>query len=165
MANRRLTILGIGVVICLFGCARTLLPKAELNKRLVVAANEGRIADLRELLDMGADANLKDEKGTPLISTAAANGQADLVAALIGKKADVEARNSSGFTPLMHAVKNGRTETARVLLLWHADPNAKSPMGQTVLDIAKTRGDAEMVSLLNDKGARGAGTSSVGQKP
>jgi len=68
-----------------------------------------------------------------------------------GKNPNV--RQKDGFTALMIAASNGDTEIASLLLAKGADPNPRA--GRTsALSIARSRGNAGMVQLLERSGAK-----------
>ncbi len=126
--------------------------KADLSARLLVTAKEDRCGELLELLDDGADIEVKDKEGcTPLIE-AAANGHVDCARLLVNRGADKEAANVIGRTALLMAFENGRVECARLLLEAGADANAKDRDGHTCLIAAAAMCHQECVQLLLDAG-------------
>ncbi len=62
--------------------------------------------------------------------------------------ANVNQSNELGYTPLHAAAENGRLENAKILLQCGAILDAKTTDGLTALDLARTNGNAELVSLL-----------------
>ncbi|MEK6245065.1 MAG: ankyrin repeat domain-containing protein [Pseudomonadota bacterium] len=62
-------------------------------------------------------------------------------------------RQSDGLTPLMIAASNGDTDIAAMLLAKGADPNLRAG-GRSALSIARARGGAGVVQLLERSGAR-----------
>ena len=74
------------------------------------AAEQGKVNELHELLQFGADADAVDEDGSTALSLAAAHGHAGCVAVLIAAGADV---NSPGerrqMPPLIAACMHGRS--------------------------------------------------------
>jgi uncharacterized protein len=99
---------------------------------------------------------------------AAAEGHADIVAALIASGADVRGHLASGFTPLLFAAREGRLDVVRVLLKAGADVNepiAPEPgrrrgyggplprAGVSPLLVAVTNAHFELAAALLDAGA------------
>jgi ankyrin len=67
---------------------------------------------VRRLLEKGADANAKDNRGRTPLHHAARSGHSDSVRLLLEKGADVNATDKEGRTPLDVAPKNNRREAA-----------------------------------------------------
>ena len=90
----------------------------------------------------------------PLLN-ASASGDTETVRSLLQKGHDV----NEGFPlvrtrPLMLAAAHGHPETARVLLDAGADVNAEDLTGWTALHAGAFKGDASIVTLLLERGAR-----------
>ena len=121
---------------------------------LIRAAGQGDIGTVRELLEKGANVNMKDNESgwTPLMS-AAFSGNIDIVKLLIKKGSRVNAQDKFSWTPLMIASRSGHADIARVLLDAGADVNAKTGTGYTSLMAASKQGHADIVKLLLAKGA------------
>lgn len=115
------------------------------------ACAHGRVAALRRLrARFGAAA--WDARG---LMAAAAGGHTEAVALLVELGADVNVYDlKDERSPLMHAVGGGHLETARALLAAGADANAMTEWFVTPLGIARQRGDAAMIALLAEHGAR-----------
>jgi hypothetical protein len=74
-----------------------LLAQAEgLGARLVIAANEGHDAAVRQLLTLGAPANFTDERGATALMMAARNGDLGIVQFLLLRGADPLLRDAQG---------------------------------------------------------------------
>jgi hypothetical protein len=74
-----------------------LLAQAEgLGARLIVAANEGHDAAVRQLLTLGAPANVTDERGATALMLAARNGDLGIVQFLLSRGADPLLRDAQG---------------------------------------------------------------------
>lgn len=85
------------------------------NARLFLAARDGDLATLNELLDEGVDVNarLSDEWTALMIATL--HNHPQVVAALLRRGAYSEAQNAAGWTALMIAERKGHTEIERLL--------------------------------------------------
>jgi ankyrin repeat protein len=116
----------------------------------------GHLSTVEALLNAGAPVNVPSResmKVTPLHSAAAAR-QVDIARLLIAHGANVNAAQAdSGFTPLHEAALNGDVEFAKLLLEHGASINAKNKNGTTPLGYAAERRRAEMVKLLEARGA------------
>ena len=118
------------------------------------AALERRdVAGAIELLDKGADPNIRLRYGkTPLMAAAKA-GAVDLARRLIERGADVNARNDNDGTALMFAAIPGHAETIALLIGRGADVNAFGHFNWTALMVAAAKGHGEGVRLLLEGGA------------
>jgi TonB family protein len=120
---------------------------------LLTAASEGRVEDVRALLDQGLDVNARNEDDwTPLL-LAALGGHPEVVTLLLERGADVNAGDTSGQTALMYAARGGHTEAVALLLDHGADVNAKDEEGETPLTAAEAAGHKKVVKLLLEGGA------------
>jgi ankyrin repeat protein len=102
------------------------------------------------LLAHRADVEQRNRAGaTPLHEAVLGGADVDAVRHLIAAGADVNAAaGRGGWTPLHGAAETRRPELARVLLLHGAHPQVRDTRGNTPLDLARQRGDAEMVEVL-----------------
>ena len=121
------------------------------------AADEGKPAELLELLARGADPNQMDSHGlTPLVR-ASRRGYVEIVQALLAKGADPNLfdapRTRPGWTPLMNAVHKGQLGVVRALLAAGADVNLKSSDGTTALMLASGDAGSDVLRALLDAGA------------
>ena len=114
---------------------------------LIDAAENGDIRRVRELLDSGADPNLRDNRFgvTALIM---AWGYTDIVRLLLENGADPNLRDNLGTTALMMAALEGETETVRLLLENGADPNLIDKDGDTAFGLALSDGHTDILRLL-----------------
>lgn len=92
----------------------TMRSKEPFCPELTLAACDGDLAKVKELLASGMPVESTDGSSTVLIS-AAMNGKTEVVRYLIGQGANLEA-SSGGLTPLTAAVYHGHLETARLLV-------------------------------------------------
>jgi ankyrin repeat protein len=85
------------------------------NARLFLAARDGDLVKLNELLDSGVDPNvlLRDEWTALMIATL--NNHPAAVAALLRRGAYPDAQNATGWTALMIAERKGHAEVVRLL--------------------------------------------------
>ena len=97
----------------------------------------------------GYDANAAGKNGSTILHKAVARGNIAIVKLLISKGANVNANGAIG-TPL-HEVCS--VDVAEYLVSEGADVNAKNNAGNTPLDIAKIRGNTEVIEYLASVGA------------
>ena len=113
--------------------------------------------EIRRLLALGADIDIRNYKGKTGLHYAAKAGFLKVINLLIEKGATVDAMDNDGETPLFEAIrstiKNGEKQRAALeaLLVKGANPNIKNRKGQTPLQVAKRMRRAEagrIVELL-----------------
>ena len=76
----------------------------------------GGIAEVKRLIDSGADVNAKDKDGWTALHSAAEQGQTAIAAALIKARVDIHAKDKWDLTPLHTAAQFGQTETVLALI-------------------------------------------------
>eukprot|EP00959_Pyramimonas_sp_CCMP1952_P159692 3340213-Pyramimonas_sp.AAC.1 len=126
-----------------------------LNGRLWAAAVHGRAEELRALVDLGADCDVKggDRTGTTPLHQAAARGHTDAVRALVELGADYNVKSANGLTPLHAAASLGHWGAVRALAELGADYNVESAEGINALHLAAGGGKVEAVAVLVKLGA------------
>lgn len=149
------------------------MPAGE-SANLIPAAAEGNTARVKELLDQGADPNVRGADGrTPLMEAAYA-GHREIFRLLLDKGARVNLKKDDGATAisfargrndpvilemlvqidhLMEAAGKGDVDAVRKLLEKGASVNARGADGRTALMEAAYGGHKDIVRLLLDKGA------------
>ena len=100
-----------------------------------------------------AELHLLPESEGEALRRAAAAGDEPQLARLLQAGPALESRDPHGRTALMLAVLNGRTEAVQMLLAHGADPDAGDEDGRTPLALARARGNAAMISTLENAGA------------
>lgn len=79
---------------------------------------------------------------------AAGMGHTDIVEDMLTVGVDVNVAGKHQRTPLMAAVKFDRVETVRALVNHGANPELKNEDGETALAMAKSRGNSEIIAVL-----------------
>jgi ankyrin repeat protein len=104
------------------------------------AALRGDPDTARELLDRGADVDLRDVEGFTSLHLAAQGFHLHVARLLIAHGADVDARNKFGNTPLLVALVNSRGQAEMIALLKEAgaDVNLKNHAGSSPADLARS---------------------------
>lgn len=120
---------------------------------LHLAAKQGNLEAVRNLLAKGVDVNARDRLGLTPLHEAVARQSREVVHLLIGKGADVNAQTASGFTALHYAARDGQVRAAELLVAAGADLNTRTASGQTPLHYAVRRGHYGTAELLVDEGA------------
>ena len=127
------------------------------------AAENGREAVVKLLLEKGAELETKSSSNlTPLLQ-AAENGHEAVVKLLLEKGAELETKDFSSQTPLSRAVENGHEAVVKLLLEKGAELETKDFSSQTPLSRAAKNGHEAIVKLLLENGAELETKTSYGQ--
>ena len=109
--NKKMRIYSFFALFSLACVASTPLFAAESHTpqtEIIYRANLGRADDIKLLLKDGADANQKDDKGTPLICLAAGRADeesANVITVLLAAGADINAKDRGGQNALFYAAR------------------------------------------------------------
>ena len=125
----------------------------DLDKQLLDASQNGDVNKIKELLDSGADKEVKDDDGWTPLAWASNNGHTEIVKLLLDSDADIESEDNNGWTPLILASWCGHTEIVKLLLDSDADIESEDNNGWTPLILASINGKTEIVKLLLEYGA------------
>lgn len=123
---------------------------------LLEAIETSESSNVERALAVGADVNVKNERGDPalIVAVAWSYGDTEIIKLLLERGADVNAKESSlGATALAFAISSGHTEIVRLLLENGADINTKDINGYTPLIEATFNNEIEIGRLLLEKGA------------
>lgn len=123
------------------------LAEIEAARELILAADDGRLEDLRAML-AEVPAGLCDEAGRTPLMYAARRGYIECVELLL-EHGDPKAIEHNGQTALHWAASWGQIEACR-LLLPVSDPDMPDYYSDTPLSLSVRHGDAELVGLLRD---------------
>ncbi|HEX8187713.1 MAG TPA: ankyrin repeat domain-containing protein [Pyrinomonadaceae bacterium] len=122
-------------------------PKQALNEQLYEAARRGDAAEVRAVLDRGADVNAKFRYGATALFKAAERGHAEVVKLLIERGADVNVKDTFyGATALSWALQKGHTPVVRSILAKSAEEAGD------VLLAGASSGNMELVTAALDTG-------------
>lgn len=128
--------------------------KREQARKLFAAVYDGRREEAQQFLGQGADADARNEDGTPLLFVAAMKGRNDIMRDLLGAGADVNLPASHGTTPLMIATQARLPQTLEILLDAGADVDRTDETGRTALWFTSDRENAQCEKLLREHGAK-----------
>lgn len=121
---------------------------------LMLAAQNGHVQVLRHLLELGADARIRDDRGRAALHYAAETGRVCVVRELIARGADWQCADSFGDTVLHLAAANGHSVVVELLLDAGAPPNVHdSVFGSTPLHKSARGGHTDAAELLLSRGA------------
>jgi len=123
------------------------------DSTLIRAVCQGEAETVKVLLTKSADANVKDENGSPVLLLAAFYGHSEIARLLSSAGAEVNLRNQYGSTALMAAADEGHIEIVEALLAKGADVNAKNKDGMTALLFAAQACRTRIVNVLLNNGA------------
>ncbi|XP_069543567.1 kinase D-interacting substrate of 220 kDa B isoform X3 [Brachyistius frenatus] len=122
---------------------------------LMLAAEQGSLEIIQELIRRGANVNLDDVDCWSALISAAKEGHLEVVKELLENSAYIEHRDMGGWTALMWAAYKGRVEVTELLLEHGANPNTTGQQYSVYPIIwAAGRGHADIVKLLLHNGAK-----------
>lgn len=97
-------------------------PKQALHEQLYEAARKGDAAEVKALLDRGADVNARFRYGATALFKAAERGHTEVVKLLIERGADVNVKDTFyGATAISWALQKGHTGVVRAILAKSAE--------------------------------------------
>ncbi|KAG5460829.1 MAG: ankyrin repeat-containing domain protein, partial [Olpidium bornovanus] len=124
----------------------------QVKKNIWVAASDGDIERVRELIDRGGvDVNARDEFGYSALHAAVSYGHRDLAELLLRHGADVDIRDFDGDTPLFVCETRA---CAEILVAHGAVPGLENEEGRTAVDVAEEEGGTEVAEYLHELLAR-----------
>jgi ankyrin repeat protein len=110
-------------------------------------------AEVRRLVQGGADVKAAQADGATALHWAAYTGDVSLASLLLEAGADVAAANRNGSTPLWLAASQGDAPMIEALLEGGADANELLPLGRRPLMLAARSGRVDAVRVLLEHGA------------
>ena len=125
-----------------------------LDAPLLEATEAGDSAKVKDLLDKGANPQVRNRFGWPVSVLAAHRGYTEVLRQLYTRDHDTTDQNASGgWTPLLAAVMHNHLETVRFLLACHAEPQMRTEEGFSATEYAEGHGYADILAAL--RGASG----------
>ncbi len=120
----------------------------------LIAAEGGRPAMMRMLLNGGADTSHKDNFNTTALIYAANSNNIDAITMALEHEKNINAQNVFGWTALSRAVTLGNLQAVQLLLDRGADIHIKDKKGRTPLTVAMQKKHTKIVALLKKAGAK-----------
>ncbi|MCL5261108.1 MAG: ankyrin repeat domain-containing protein, partial [Gammaproteobacteria bacterium] len=117
---------------------------------LLLAARNGQINTLEQLLRSGANIHERSANGWTALLYAARNGHTETLVWLLNHGANIADRNNGGYAAFLCAVYFGHTETVRWLLNHGANILDRNTRGQSAIDIARENHHAATVTFLEE---------------
>ncbi|KAJ1083918.1 hypothetical protein NDU88_004073 [Pleurodeles waltl] len=117
--------------------------------RLHRAAIRGDARRIKELINEGADVNVKDFAGWTALHEACNRGYYEVAKQLLAAGAEVNTKGLDDDTPLHDASSNGHFKVVKLLLRYGGNPHQSNRRGETPLKVANS---PTMVNLLLGKG-------------
>ncbi|XP_060224231.1 ankyrin repeat domain-containing protein 12 isoform X2 [Meriones unguiculatus] len=119
--------------------------KDKINKRnergetpLHMAAIRGDVKQVKELISLGADVNVKDFAGWTPLHEACNVGYYDVAKILIAAGADVNTQGLDDDTPLHDSASSGHRDIVKLLLRHGGNPFQANKHGERPVDMAET---------------------------
>ena len=126
---------------------------ANEDLRLVNAAKDQDLQQVRTLLKARPDVNVRSEDGSTALLWAAHWNDLQTAELLVRAGADANAANDFRMTPLSRACTNGSAQLVDLLLKAGANPNTPIGTGETPLMTCARTGSADAVRMLLVRGA------------
>ena len=118
---------------------------------IVRAAEHGLTSVVRLLANKDVDIASVNKKQQTALDLAAGKGHVDTIRVLLELGAEVDHRDQFGFTPLLHATYCGHQASISILMDNGADVKAVSLDGRNAVDLALSKGQKAIASLILDK--------------
>jgi ankyrin repeat protein len=148
MRLTRITLTAL-LTLALAGLTAAQDPKQALNEQLYEAARKGDVAEVKAVLDRGADVNAKFRYGATALFKAAERGHTEVVKLLIERGADVNVKDTFyGATAMTWALNKEHTGVIRAILAQSAEEAGD------VLLTGVRGGNAELVTVALEAGGK-----------
>lgn len=132
----------------------------EIDERIILAAREGRVNEILDLLKQRISPMSTDEHGHSALFKAVEHGQASVIDCLLqaelanSKELVRQKENQWQDTPLHRAAFKGRPDIMKQVLKFLPDIEDQQKEGKTALFVAADWDHPEVAQLLLDKGAQ-----------
>jgi ankyrin repeat protein len=125
----------------------------EFEGALAIAVSNEDVAEVKQLISRGENANRKEEDGTTPLFIAIENGDLNMVQLLLDAGAKINARNKERETPIMRIDEDATPDLIELLVRYGAKVNQVAKTGDTALMRAARDAEPEVVKALVDAGA------------
>ncbi|XP_031624790.1 basement membrane proteoglycan-like isoform X2 [Contarinia nasturtii] len=117
------------------------------------AAKNGDVQKIEQLIRIGVDTNIRNQRGMSPLVIAASYGHTNVVELLIRNGADINLKNKNGKSAIFAAAYNGHRNVVEILIKNGADVNIINEHGSTPIYAAAHEGHEEVVEVLVRNGA------------
>ncbi|KAK8743892.1 hypothetical protein OTU49_000897 [Cherax quadricarinatus] len=121
---------------------------------LILAAANGHVDLVKELLEQGAESNATRHTGTGALFFAAQGGFLDIVTLLLDQGCKINQASKDGGTALIVAAQCGHMDVVIELLRRGADPHSAMKDRATAVFVASQNGHTSVVRTLLNAGAK-----------
>jgi ankyrin repeat protein len=118
---------------------------------LYAAAQDGRITVVNFLIAAGAEVDTICRDGMTALNWTSSLGHMRVIDALLTAGANPNIASKDGWTPLMKAVNVVNKALIQKLFAAPADINAVNNEGHNILDIARIKGNNEIIDIVEKK--------------
>jgi len=125
----------------------------ELNMQLRDAILDSNLYEVNQLLEKGANVNIRDTDGISALMHASDEGLTDIVRNLLNKGANTNLQNNKGKTALMYASEQGYAYIIKLLLEKGANIDLQNNQLDTALMFASVTDHKDCVRTLLERGA------------
>lgn len=115
---------------------------------MIISASKGHLANVRNLLDRGADINAVTVDNISALMYAAENGDLEMVRFLLNNGADPNIRPYNGITALISAAKLNYQQIVELLINNGARVNAADELGVTAIHYSTAYNFPDLVEML-----------------
>ncbi|XP_017778994.1 PREDICTED: ankyrin-3-like isoform X4 [Nicrophorus vespilloides] len=122
---------------------------------LHLAAKDGHVEVVQELLKRDAIVDAATKKGNTALHIASLAGQEDVVRLLIQHSASINVQSQNGFTPLYMAAQENHDGVVKYLLAKGGNQTLATEDGFTPLAVAMQQGHDKVVAVLLENDTRG----------
>lgn len=122
---------------------------------LHLAAKDGYVDIVHELLKRGAAVDNATKKGNTALHIASLAGQKEVIKLLLQYNANVNVQSLTGFSPLYMAAQENHDACVKYLLAKGANPSLATEDGFTPLAVAMQQGHDKVVAVLLESDSRG----------
>lgn len=140
----------VGVDLMLSGGIQPDITDKDNNTPLIIAAANGDLESVKELVAYRANINAKNKVGMTPLLYAVKGRYNDVAEYLINSGAKINSSNVYGQNAIFWAAYNGENKLVHNLLMLGANYEKKTRLGQTPLQIAKALGYTETAKMIED---------------
>ncbi|MBW4612921.1 MAG: ankyrin repeat domain-containing protein [Desmonostoc vinosum HA7617-LM4] len=130
-----------------YNCEDLNQPGENGDTALMKATREGVYLVVKELIDAGADINLRNCDRNNALWFACFGNHYDLINLLLAHHIDINNQNDNGATVLMYAASAGKTEVVKLLLQHHPNLDLQNLDDYKAIDFAS---NLEVLKILKN---------------